>query len=288
MVNKNIKDFQEKIWDFYKLNKRDFPWRQTSDPYKIFISEVMLQQTQATRVVPKYLLLLKEFPTFESLAASTNEDVLRLWSGLGYNRRALYLKRAAEIIIHKNSISTGLKPFHFGSRIESKHWEKTIWLRPEFLQTLPGIGPNTAGSIYVFSYNLPHVFIETNIRRVFIHEFFADREDITDKEILKLVKDSLDQKNPRNWYYALMDYGAFLGKLPTNPNLKSKHYTKQSKFEGSLRQTRGKILKILLHEKNITKEILENKVNSIHLEKALSQLEKEKFISNKNSIIKLV
>lgn len=256
LTSSDIKLFQKKIWDFYKFNKRDFPWRETSDLYKIFISEVMLQQTQTSRVVPRYLSFLKRFPSFEILSSSKNEDVLSLWSGLGYNRRALYLKRAAEIIVHKN--------------------EET--LTPSFLQTLPGIGPNTAGSIYVFTYNRPHVFIETNIRRVFIHEFFKDQEKVTDKEILNLVEKPLDMTHPKEWYYALMDYGAFLGKQHINPNIKSKHYAKQSKFEGSVREVRGKILKLLLERREVSITELKNQIRSPHVNSAIIELEKEGFL----------
>lgn len=248
--------FKKKIWNYYKSNKRDFPWRNTNNPYHIFVSEIMLQQTQTARVVAKYKQFLKHFPSFESLALGTNEEVLCLWSGLGYNRRALFLKRAAEIIIEKN---------------------ETI-LTPNFLQTLPGIGPNTAGSIYVFTNDLPHIFIETNIRRVFIHEFFKNQEKVSDKEILQLIALTLDMKHPKDWYFALMDYGANLGKHITNPNLKSKHYIKQSKFEGSLRQVRGKILKILLENKKISITELKNQINSPHVNSALLELEKEGFL----------
>lgn len=256
------REFQNKVWNFYENNKRAFPWRETSNLYEIFLSEIMLQQTQTVRVIPKYIDFLKTFPNLDSLSRVSNEDVLRLWSGLGYNRRALYLKRAAEILSQNTSPIT-----------------------PEFLQTLPGIGPNTAGSIYVFSLNKPHVFIETNIRRVFIYEFFQDKNTISDIEILKLVKKTLDTKNPREWYYALMDYGAYLAKSEINPNRKSKHYAKQSKFEGSVRQARGTILNILLKKKNISKENLEKQINSKHFDKALAQLEKEGFIKIGRTIL---
>lgn len=261
-----ISQFQKKIWDFYVLNKRDFPWRETRNPYKILVSEVMLQQTQTSRVLPKYEFFLEKFPTITSLAKAKNEDVLRLWSGLGYNRRALYLKRTAEIIS-----ST-----------------KDVWVTPEFLQTLPGIGPNTAGAIYVFSTNKPHVFIETNIRRVFIYEFFKDKSEILDKDILKLINSTLDIKKPRDWYYALMDYGAYLAKTETNPNRKSKHYTKQSKFEGSLRQIRGKILKLLLEKGKMPEKELEMYFKDKEkLTKALQHLEKDRIIINTDSKISI-
>ncbi len=224
---------------------------------------MMLQQTQASRVLPKYEMFLKTFATIHKLAEASNENVLKIWSGLGYNRRALYLKAAAEKLSQNPD-------FH-----------------PSHLKTLKGIGENTAGAIYVFSTNNPYVFIETNIRRVFIHEFFKNQENVSDKDISRLIEITLDQKNPRNWYYALMDFGAYLGKAEINPNRKSKHYIKQSKFEGSLRQSRGKILKILLHEKNISIHRLEKQINSVHFKKALAQLENEGFLVQTNDKIEI-
>lgn len=250
--------FQEKIWDFYQVKKREFAWRKTRDPYALLVSEVMLQQTQTSRVVPKYAEFIKKFPTLKILAEAKNENVLRLWNGLGYNRRALYLKQTAEIVI--------------------RDYSNSIPLNPKILQTLPGIGPNTAGAIYVFSTNIPHVFIETNIRRVFIHEFFKDQDKIDDKEVLKMIEQTLDSTNPREWYYALMDYGAYLPQIEKNPNIKSKHYAKQNKFEGSVRQVRGNILKILLEEKTVKTDELEKKISSSHFPKALEQMEKEEII----------
>lgn len=266
---RHISTFQKKIWEFYRGNKREFPWRNTINPYFILISEIMLQQTQAARVISKYLEFIQKFSTIGEIAKASNEDVLRVWSGLGYNRRALYLKKIAKIV--------------------ARDFNSKIPLDPKMLQTLPGIGINTAGAIYVFSKNLPYVFIETNIRRVFIHEFFENRVDISDKEILELVGSTLDKKAPREWYYALMDYGAYLGKTEANPNRKSKHYTKQTKFEGSLRQIRGQILKILLEKKKISIRELENSFkNKEYLQKSLHQLKKERFlITTKSGIIVL-
>lgn len=240
-----------------------FPWRDTTDPYEILVSEMMLQQTQTTRVVPKYLEFINKFPTVKSLSRASNENVLRIWSGLGYNRRALYLKSAAE----------------------------KLALNPDYsfenLQSHKGIGPNTAGAIFVFSQNKPYVFIETNIRRVFIHEFFKSQEKIADSDILSLIKKTLE-KEPRDWYYALMDYGAYLSKTVTNPNRKSVHHMPQSKFEGSLRQARGNILKSLMQSSKLPVHLLEQKINSSHFKIALSQLEKEKFIQIKRGIVSLL
>lgn len=263
------KEFKRKIKEFYKKNKRDFPWRENIEPYKIFISEVMLQQTQTYRVLPKYEAWIARFPDFKTLANSPLSEVLGYWSGLGYNRRALYLQKAAQIII-------------------SEHAGK-VPKNPEELIKLPGIGKATAASIIVFSYNIPLVFIETNIRRVFIHEFFAEQENVADSSLLPLITESVDQKNPREWYYALMDYGSHIPKQITNPNRKSKHYTKQSKFEGSLRQVRGRILQILTAQNPIKVSELEKLVNveSERFAKALSQLTSEGFLEIQDSIAKI-
>ena len=204
------------------------------DPYRIVVSEIMLQQTQTYRVEPKYLAFIKKFPNFRPLAKASTAEVLSAWQGLGYNRRALYLKKIAETVVKE-----------YKGKLPSNSVE---------LQKLSGIGPNTAGSIGAFAFNQPVVFIETNIRRVFIHFFFPKKQQVDDRDILKLVADTLDRKNSREWYFALMDYGATLrqaqGKLLKgkfeNPNRRSKHYAVQSKFEGSVRQTRGLILKTLL------------------------------------------
>lgn len=287
ITNTTIKEFQKTIWDFYKQNKREFPWRNTTDPYKILISEVMLQQTQTYRVQPKYETWITKFPDFKTLATSPFSDVLQYWSGLGYNRRALYLQKTAQVL--------------------EKDYKGNVPQDPHELIKLPGIGKATAASIIVFSYNLPLVFIETNIRRVFIHFFFSssqssrgvkrrgdlkineiasypsgtrnDDELIHDKDIFPLIEKTLDTKNPREWYYALMDYGSILAKTE-NVNRKSKHYTKQSQFEGSIRQVRGKILKLLLNHKKLSIDELKKEVNNTEekFNTALNQLEKEKFV----------
>jgi A/G-specific adenine glycosylase len=226
--------FRKNIWDYYRNHKRDFLWRQTRDPYKILVSEIMLQQTQTGRVESKYAEFLKRFPGFGSLARAPMRSVLHAWSGLGYNRRALALKRAAEIVAKK-----------YGGKLPKDE---------ESLVELPGIGPGTAGAIRAFAFNLPSIFIETNIRRVFIHFFFTHRRKVDDGEILKVVKKSLPTgRQTREWYWALMDYGAMLGReAKENPNKKSAHYTKQSKFEGSNRQLRGRILRLRLANPKIS------------------------------------
>lgn len=258
--------FKAIIWDYYAQNKRVFPWRETIDPYRIFISEVMLQQTQTYRVLPKYQAFIQELPDFLTLVHAPFSKVLSLWSGLGYNRRAMYLQKSAQRIVEEFK---GIVPSD-----------------PDVLVTFPGIGKATAASIIVFSYNIPLVFIETNIRRVFIHFFFKDQEKIHDKEIMLLVKETLDLSNPREWYYALMDYGAMLGKMVFNPNIKSVHYARQSKFEGSIRQVRGQILRVLLSYPKINKTVLQDKISADdRFDQAFEQLLKEGLIRKiKNKI----
>lgn len=225
MVCQTINDFKKTIWQYYAQHGRHFDWRGVDDPYKVFISEVMLQQTQTARVAVKYPALIARFPDFESLARASLKDVLHEWQGMGYNRRGMYLHKAAQKIVHDYS---GVLPSD-----------------PEQLDALPGIGAATAASICAFAFNRPTVFIETNIRAVFIYFFFSGKEKVHDRELLPYIEASVDQENPREWYYALMDYGVMLKKTMVNPSRKSKHYTKQSKFEGSDRQIRGIILKIL-------------------------------------------
>jgi len=231
-----MQDFKQTVFDHYAKSGRSFPWRENHDPYAILVSEIMLQQTQTDRVVPKYEAFLKAFPTIQDLAAASMSDVLLLWQGLGYNRRGIALQRAAQAMV--------------------EHHEGKVPQQEDELVSLPGIGPYTAGAIIAFAYNKPVVMIETNIRRVFIHHFFHDESDISDKQIFPLIEASVDHDNPREWYYALMDYGAWLAKQFPNPNRRSKHYTKQSSFEGSNRQLRGMLMRIGLKQPQVTLEEL--------------------------------
>ena len=225
-VQVNIQQFKNMIWEFYGGNARTFAWRETITPYRVVVSEIMLQQTQTDRVAKKFDPFIQKFPSFQALAAAPQADVIAAWQGLGYNRRALALHKIAHKVVHEHA---GVLPND-----------------PEILKTFPGIGPATAASICAFAYNLPTVFVETNIRTVFLHHFFSGKENVHDKEILPLIAQAVDQENPRHWYYALMDYGVTLKKQFHNLiNHKSKHHAVQSKFEGSERQIRGMILKLL-------------------------------------------
>jgi len=220
-----LQEFKNIIWDYYRLQGRFFDWRHVEDPYKIVISEIMLQQTQTHRVAQKYSLFLTQFPTFERLANASLKEVLSAWQGLGYNRRGKFLHETAKKVMQE----------YHGKLPED----------PIILQTFPGIGYATARSIATFAFNRPEVFIETNIRAVYLYSFFRHKENITDKQLLPLVQATVDQESPRDWYYALMDYGVMLKKKMINPSRKSAHHAVQSKFEGSDRQIRGMILRTL-------------------------------------------
>lgn len=220
-----IQEFRNIIWSYYKEHGRTFVWRENITPYKVFVSEIMLQQTQTSRIAQKFEPFIQCLPSFEALAYASQADVLKLWQGLGYNRRALALHKSAQIIVNE-----------YGGVLPDD---------PNMLINLPGIGPNTAGSLCAFAYNKPTIFIETNIRTVFLHHFFKDQSNISDKQLLPLIEESVNKEHARDWYYALMDYGVMLKKNLPNPSRKSKHHSIQSKFEGSDRQIRGRILRHL-------------------------------------------
>lgn len=259
-------EFRDIVWDYYAKHGRDLLWRQPEangsfDPYKILVSEIMLQQTQVTRVTQKYVEFLNAFPSVSHLASASLGDVLRLWSGLGYNRRAKFLWQAANKLVSE-----------YGGQFPSSQKE---------LVGLPGVGVNTAGAICAYAFNQPVVFIETNVRTAYIHHFFADRHDVHDKELVPLIKQTVDKENPREWYWALMDYGSFLKTTVGNVSRSSKHYTKQSTFEGSKRQIRGQVLKLLssgqLSQAELTAKILDDRLASV-----LEDLQKEELILRDN------
>lgn len=291
-----VDQFKKLIRDYYHAHGRDLPWRRMQDPYAIFVSEIMLQQTQVSRVLQQFPLFMTQFPDFATLAAAQQSDVLARWQGMGYNRRALWLKRAAEIVVHDH-----------GGQLPTD---------PAALAQLPGIGPNTAGSIAAFVFNAPSVFIETNIRRVFIHHFFTPSviawkserprqsrslkpdchatlamtdKVVDDREILSLVEATLDRTNPREWYFALMDYGAQLPKQVANPNRRSRHYTKQSQFEGSNRQKRAAILRALISSELSLADLSKQLDQPARvLEPIVADLTSEGFILAKNGRYSLV
>ncbi len=240
MQSELIIQFRQKVLDFYTNNRRDFAWRRDITPYAIVVSEIMLQQTQTSRVVLKFEQWMQQFPTLEKLAQASVHDVLFCWQGLGYNRRALALYDFAKKIVADYA---GIIPA-----------DSCV------LQTFKGIGLNTAGSICAFAFNKPVVFIETNIRTVFLHTFFQGKSAVDDKEILPFVAAAVDQQNPRDWYYALMDYGVYLKKELKLSNRQSKQYAKQSKFIGSRRQVRGMVLSLVIKHGAMSYEQLQELV----------------------------
>lgn len=256
--------FSQIIYDYYRKNYRDFPWRHTDNAYWVLVSEIMLQQTQTDRVLPKFENFISHFPTFEILAAQQLVDVLQQWQGLGYNRRAKFLHQCAQTVVRDYK---GIMP---QSCTE--------------LKKLPGIGDYTAAAVSTFAFNKSNVFIETNIRSVYIHLFFPDDENVDDKELLRMIADSVDADNPRDWYYALMDYGVMIKKQFGNPNKRSKQYVKQSKFEGSDRQIRGMILKILLANGGLTFNQLCKEIDreAVRIKSQLATLAKDEMIECKN------
>lgn len=253
--------FRTLIWTHYRKDGRhSLPWRQTHNPYRILVSEVMLQQTQVDRVIPKYRSFLKKFPTFKALAHAQLQSVLVEWKGLGYNRRALGLKRAAEAVMKEYG---GKLPRDYASLLK-----------------LPGIGPYTAHAVRAFAWNEPDVFIETNIRSVYIHHFFLKAKKVDDAKLLPFIEKTLDTKKSREWYYALMDYGAHLKKTVGNASRKSSTYSKQSKFKGSHRELRAQILHEVARTGTSSRSTLLKKIakKPADIEKTIAELMKDGFI----------
>ncbi|MGD0328440.1 MAG: A/G-specific adenine glycosylase [Minisyncoccia bacterium] len=218
----NISRFRKTVWAYYKKSGRhNLPWRKTKNPYRILVSEVMLQQTQVERVVSFYKKFIKKFPTTKKLATVPLSEVLKTWQGLGYNRRAKQLKIAAQALTVKKVYTI------------------------EELEALSGVGSSTARAIVAFAYNKDVIFVETNIRTAVTYHFFLNRQKISDKEIEKILTAALPRGRAREWYSALMDYGAYLKKSGIRLNSKHTHYVKQKKFTGSSREARGAILREL-------------------------------------------
>lgn len=211
---------------------RDLPWRHTRDPYAVWISEVMLQQTQVSRVDGRWQRWMFHFPSLEILAKAESAEVLEEWQGLGYNRRAIALHRAAKALLEAGA---------------------AFPRETHALVALPGIGPATAAGIRAFAYNLHAVYLETNVRTVYLHELYPDAVRVPDSELIPLVEDACPQDasdpndDPRTWYYALLDYGAYLKRTVPNPSRRSATHVRQSRFEGSHRQKRALVLRLLLN-----------------------------------------
>lgn len=258
-MRNDLSPFVDKVWAEGKRLYRDLPWRNIDDPYHVLVSEVMLQQTQVKRVIGYWQRFLALFPTLDALASADTSLVLEQWQGLGYNRRALALKRAAE----QCSLNyNGTMPESFDELLK-----------------LPGVGQATAAGVVAFAYNRPSTYLETNVRTVFIHELFPHSEEVKDSELYPLVEATCSDSDPRGWYYALLDYGAYLKQSIPNPSRKSAHYAKQSTFEGSRRQKRAEILRRVLAEPGIEQEKLFSELNDHEKAAGRSELERSLFDS---------
>lgn len=251
--------FIQTVRAFYNRNGRhSLPWRKTTKPYNILVSEIMLQQTQVERVVPKYQAFIKQFPTTKQMAEASLAEVLTQWQGLGYNRRAKLLWQCAQVIHHQ----------------KAGRWPKTY----NELIALPGIGPYTAGAVLAFAYNEAVPLIETNVRTVYLHHFFPKQTDVTDAAMLRLITKHLTllptfKVFPRTWYAALMDYGSHLKRTHGNPNNRAKNYVKQSRFRGSDREVRGAIIRAL-SEKPATEATLKTQLKYLNEVKIDAQLDR--------------
>jgi A/G-specific adenine glycosylase len=254
----NKEDFQELVWQKGRELYRDMPWRQTNDPYKVMVSELMLQQTQVDRVVPKYEAFMKLYPDVFSLATASLGDVITLWNGLGYNRRAKFLYDSAVKIVSD-----------FDGKVPSTY---------EGLVSLPGIGPNTAGAILAYGFDQPAGFIETNIRTVYFQHFFEDSHLVSDDELRKVVRETVDTEHPREWFWALMDYGSYLKKRGSGQLDKSAHYKKQTPLKGSVREVRGQIIRLLTLADMTEEELRSELFADERFEQALSGLVKDGLI----------
>jgi A/G-specific adenine glycosylase len=221
----NRKDFQELLAQKGAELYRSMPWREDTRPYYVLVSELMLQQTQVDRVIPKFEAFITRFPDETALAEAPLGEVLTLWNGLGYNRRAKYLHEAAKMI--------------------TKEFGGTFPYEYDQLLRLPGVGPNTAGAILAYAFDRQVIFIETNVRTVYFHHFFDDGEKVSDSQLKKIVEETMGKASPREFYWALMDYGTFLKKQGAGRIQQSAHYKKQSALKGSVREIRGQIVRAL-------------------------------------------
>lgn len=236
-MSPELEAFRSRVYLRGRELYRDLPWRDTRDPYAVWVSEAMLQQTQVARVDGRWQRWLERFPTVEALAHAAPVDVLDEWQGLGYNRRALALRSAAEVV--------------------AREYAGTMPTDEAELRALPGIGPATAAGIRAFAYDLPGVYLETNVRAVFLHELFPDAEDVPDSALRRFVTEACPETavdvagtdvpcTPRSWYYALLDYGYHLKQTVPNPSRRSRSNVRQSRFEGSHRQKRAAAVRLML------------------------------------------
>ncbi|HXH04894.1 MAG TPA: A/G-specific adenine glycosylase [Candidatus Nitrosotenuis sp.] len=262
LTKAEIADFQEEVWSQAHALARPMSWREDISPYRVLVSELMLQQTQVPRVIPKFESFMQRFPDVATLAHAPLGDVLSEWSGLGYNRRAKFLHNAAKQIVG----SSGHMPETVGELVK-----------------LPGVGANTAAAIMNYAYNIPTSYVETNIRTIYFHHFFPQAEgDIDDATLCEYVDMTLDREHPREWFWALMDYGTHLKKTAGGRLSTSKHYKKQSPLKGSLREMRGCIISRLSTKPHAVEALREAVEADERFTVALRDLAQEGMIENKN------
>ncbi|MHA2252598.1 MAG: Fe-S cluster assembly protein HesB [Candidatus Kariarchaeaceae archaeon] len=228
-----ISQFHEMLFSWWADNKRQFPWRDTTDPYKIMVSEFMLQQTQAIRVIPKFLLFTEKYPDLQTLSEADKKELLTIWSGLGYNRRAIWLQQAAGELLK-------FEPFPQD---------------PVVLRKLRGVGSYTSRAIPIFAFNADLVTVDTNIRRILIYEGFA-QEESSERELYEIAENLLPMGKSRDYHSALMDYGAL---SKTSKVTKISSINKHAPFKGSTRDFRGKIIKCLTKRKGLSRRDLQEK-----------------------------
>lgn len=263
VTSAQLQKLQHKILSWYKQNKRDLPWRRTTDPYTILVSEVMLQQTQVDRVIPYYQRFMMTFPHFTALAAADKTTLLKLWSGLGYNNRVLRLQKLAQVLV--------------------KDFEGKLPRTEEALIQLPGIGPYTARALLAFAFNQEVAVVDTNIRRVLIHELRL-KEDISIKDLEKIAFSAIPLRKSRIWHNALMDYGS-LEKTARKTGIKP--LSKQGPFIGSDRWLRGQIVKEILAKKKVTFLQIKKRFDHPRTSEVIAKMEKEGIIFNENKVLRL-
>lgn len=262
-----IEDFKAEVWERGRQLYREMPWREDTRPYYVLVSELMLQQTQVERVMPKFQAFTERFPDEKSLAQAPLADVLLQWNGLGYNRRAKFLWQATQKIT-----------VEFGGRFPSDY---------DGLISLPGVGKNTAGAILAYVFNQPALFIETNVRTVLFHHFFPGDEKVDDKQLIDILEKVIDTEHPREFYWALMDYGTYLKKNRVGNVARSKHYRKQSALKGSVREVRGQIIRSLLAVEKTVDNLQKELGPDERFEPALLGLRRDGLVQQKGEYLHL-
>jgi A/G-specific adenine glycosylase len=267
LSERKIEEIRRGLLEWFAVNQRDLPWRHTRDPYRILVSEVMLQQTQVDRVIPYYERWLELFPTAEALADAPTAEVIKAWSGLGYNRRAVYLQKTARAVV-------------------DEHGGRFPRTRDELLK-LPGVGPYTAGAIAAFAFEQDVAFMDTNIRRV-VHRlaFGSDipARQATEGQVLEAAEQLVPEGFGWAWNQAMIEFGALqctqrrpacvicplqhccaafpaiqtdIAELPVGVRLKN-----EAAFHGSNRQFRGRVVEELRRTPNATLAELGPKVKT--------------------------